>query len=155
VPLRRWYRRPAALVAAAIAAVVIGGGAVVAINQVNDQDQQVASPAECVAQAADKQELSPDLGAGSAIYAPSCAAVTVDVTGLPDLPTDRTYQLWAIAGEAPPRSLGVLSKAATGEPELLTTTTNAGENVLAITTEPAGGSTAPTLPIIWKTTLGT
>ncbi|HYP87133.1 MAG TPA: ABC transporter permease, partial [Polyangiaceae bacterium] len=35
----------------AIAAVVIGGGAVVAINQVNDQDQQIATPEQCVAQA--------------------------------------------------------------------------------------------------------
>jgi anti-sigma-K factor RskA len=155
VPLRRrWYRRPAALVAAAIAAVVIGGGTVVAINQLNNQEQQVAqTPEQCVAQAADKQQLAPELGSGSAIYAPSCAAVTLDVTGLPDLPTDKTYQLWAIAGDAQPRSLGVLDAASTGQPQLVTKTTNAGENVLAITTEPAGGSTAPTLPIIWKTTL--
>src|SRR6478609_2079972 len=66
VPLRRWYRRPAALVAAAIAAVVIGGGTVVAINQVNEQNQQVAqTPEQCVAQAADKQELAPEQGSGS------------------------------------------------------------------------------------------
>jgi anti-sigma-K factor RskA len=152
IPLRRWYRRPASLVAAAVAAVVIGGGAVVGINLAN-QEQQVASPEQCVAQAADRQSVAPELGAGTAIYAPSCSAVTVDVTGLPDLPNDQTYQLWAIAGETP-RSLGVLPKASDGQPELLTTTTNAGENVLAITTEPAGGSATPTLPIIWKTTLG-
>jgi anti-sigma-K factor RskA len=154
VPLRRpWYRRPAALVAAAIAAVVIGGGTVAVINQVNSQNQQVASPEQCVAQATDKKELSPELGSGSAVYAPSCAAVTLDVTGLPDLPTDKTYQLWAIAGDNPPRSLGVLDAASTGQPQLVTKTTNAGETVVAITAEPAGGSTAPTLPIIWKTTL--
>ena len=93
------------------------------------------------------------MGSGSAVYAPSCAAVTLDVTGLPDLPTDKTYQLWAIAGDTPPRSLGVLDAASTGQPQLVTKTTNAGETVVAITAEPAGGSTAPTLPIIWKTTL--
>ena len=156
VPLRRWYRRPAALVAAAIAAVVIGGGAVVAINQVNEQNQQVAqTPEQCVAQAADKQELSPELGSGSAIYAPSCDAVTLDVTGLPQLPSDKTYQLWAIADQKAPRSLGVLNEVSTGQPQLVTKQTNTGETVLAITAEPAGGSAEPTLPIIWKTTLGT
>jgi len=156
VPLRRrWYRRPAALVAAAIAAVVIGGGTVAVINQVNSQNQQIATPEQCVAQAADKKELSPEQGSGNAIYAPSCAAVTLDITGLPDLPTDKTYQLWAIAGNTPPRSLGVLDQASTGQPQLVTKTTNAGETVLAITAEPAGGSASPTLPIIWKTTLGT
>ena len=154
VPLRRWYRRPAALVAAAIAAVVIGGGAVVAINQVNDQNQQVATPEQCVAQAADKQSVSPELGSGSAIYAPSCGAVTLDVTGLPELPSDKTYQLWAIADQQPPRSLGVLDEVSTGQPQLVTKATNTGETVLAITAEPAGGSAQPTLPIIWKTTLG-
>ena len=121
----------------------------------NSQNQQVAAPEQCVAQATDKQQLSPELGSGSAIYAPSCAAVTLDVTGLPDLPTDKTYQLWAIAGDTPPRSLGVLNEASTGQSQLVTKTTNADETVLAITAEPAGGSTAPTLPIIWKTTLGT
>jgi anti-sigma-K factor RskA len=155
VPLRRWYRRPAALVAAAIAAVVIGGGTVVKNNQVNDQNQQIATPEQCVAQATDKQSVAPELGSGSAIYAPSCGAVTLDVTGLPELPSDQTYQLWAIADQQPPRSLGVLDEVSTGQPQLVTKTTNTGETVLAITAEPAGGSAQPTLPIIWKTTLGT
>ena len=50
VPIRRWFRRPGALIAAAIAAVVIGGGAVVAINQAGGPGTQVAqTPEECIA----------------------------------------------------------------------------------------------------------
>ena len=153
VPLRPWYRRPQALIAAAVAALVIGGGTVVAVNQLGGTGQQVAqTPEECVAQATDKQQLIPDTGSGTATYAASCNAVTLDVTGLPDLPSDQTYQLWALAGQTP-RSLGLLDQASQGEPQLVTKTTNPGESVVAITAEPATGSPAPTGDIIWKKTL--
>jgi len=76
----------------------------------------------------------------------------LDVTGLPALPSDRTYQLWAIAGEQP-RSLGVLPEASAGEQQIVAAQTQAGENVVAITAEPAGGSEQPTLPILWQATL--
>ena len=153
VPLRPWYRRPQALIAAAVAALVIGGGTVVAVNQLGGTGQEVAqTPEQCVAQATDKQQLVPDTGSGTATYAASCNAVTLDVTGLPDLPSDQTYQLWALAGQTP-RSLGLLDQASQGESQLVTKTTNPGESVVAITAEPAAGSPAPTGDIIWKTTL--
>jgi len=153
VPLRRWYRRPGALVAAAVAALVLGAGAVFGINQANQSNEVAQTPERCVAQAAEKQTTSPVDGQGSVVYAPSCAAVTIDVTGLPELPDDQTYQLWALAGEQP-RSLDVLPDASAGQPQLVTKSTQPGENAVAITVEPAGGSAAPTLPIIWQAKLG-
>ena len=157
IPLRRWYRRPGALVAAAIAAVVIGGGTVVAINQAGDSNQQVAqTPEQCVAQATDRQEITPEVGEGSVAWAPSCNAVTLDVTGLPDLPSDQSYQLWAVAAEQAgqtTRSLGLLEDASQGNPQLVTATTAPGESAVAITAEPAAGSAAPTGQIIWLSTL--
>ena len=153
VPRRRWYRRPGALVAAAVAALVIGAGAVFGINQANQSNEVAQTPEQCVAQAADKQTTNPVDGQGSVVYAPSCAAVTIDVTGLPDLPDDQTFQLWAVAGEQP-RSLDVLPDASAGQPQLVTKSTQPGENAVAITVEPAGGSAAPTLPIIWQAKLG-
>lgn len=153
VPLRRWYRRPGALVAAAVAAVVIGGGAIIGINQANQGVETAQTPEQCVAQAADRQTTAPADGQGSVVYAPSCGAATVDVSGLPDLPDDKTYQLWALAGTTP-RSLDVLPAAAAGEPQLVTKATQPGEELVAITVEPAGGSAAPTLPIIWQAKLG-
>ncbi len=154
VPIRRWFRRPGALIAAAVAAVVIGGGAVVVINQTNGPGQQVAqTPEECIAQAADKVEMTPAPGSqGSVTYAASCQAVMLDVTGLPDLPDNRTYQLWALKGDEA-RSLDVLPDASAGQPQLVTKTTQPGENAVAITVEPAGGSAQPTSPIVWQSAL--
>jgi hypothetical protein len=153
VPLRRWYRRPGALVAAAIAAVVLGGGTVVAINQVTGQGEQTAqTPEQCVAQAADKQQLIPEKGQGTATYAQSCNAVMLDVSGLPGLPADRTYQLWAIADNKP-RSVDLLADASAGKQQIVTAQTNPGESIVAITAEPAGGSAQPTTDIVWAATL--
>lgn len=154
VPIRAWFRRPGALLAAAVAAVVIGGGAVVAINQTSGPGQQVAQTSEeCIAQAADKQELTPAPGSqGSVTYAASCGAVMLDVTGLPDLPENQTYQLWALKGQQA-RSLDVLPDASAGQPQLVTKSTQPGENGVAITVEPAGGSAQPTLPIVWQAAL--
>ena len=156
VQLRRpWYRRASPLIAAAVAAVVIGGGAVVVVNNMQDQGQQTAQTLEqCVATASDKKVLIPDAGQGAVTFAPSCGAATLDVSGLPDLPDDQTYQLWALAGETvAPRSLGLLPDASAGNPQLITAETEPGENTVAITAEPAGGSSGPTLPILWMTKL--
>jgi anti-sigma-K factor RskA len=147
-----WYRRPAALIAAAVAAVVIGAGTIVAVNRTGDDNQAAPTPEQCIAQAADRTQITPATGRGSVSYAPSCGAALVDVTGLPALPSDRTYQLWAIAGEQP-RSLGVLPEASAGQQQIVAAQTQAGENVVAITEEPAGGSPQPTLPILWQATL--
>ena len=154
VPIRRWFRRPGALIAAAVAAVVIGGGAVVAINQAGGPGTQVAqTPEECIAQAADKEQFTPAPGGeGSVTYAASCSAVMLDVTGLPDLPDNQTYQLWALKGQEA-RSLDVLPDASAGRTQLVTKTTQPGENAVAITVEPAGGSAQPTLPIVWQAAL--
>ena len=46
-----------------------------------------------------------------------------------------------------------LPDASAGQQQLVTKTTQAGENAVAITVEPAGGSATPTLPIVWQTTL--
>ncbi len=153
-PLRRWYRRPVTWIAAAAAAVVIGGG-LVAIDQFRGQQQVAQTPEQCVATAADRTQLTPESGSGSVFYAPSCAAVTVDITGLPALPADRTYQLWALSEQptTAPRSLGVLPDAAVGQPQTVTQPTQPGENAVAITAEPAGGSASPTFPIVWMTEL--
>ncbi len=155
LPLRPWYRRPAALIAAAVAAVAIGAGAVV-ISQTGGRGEQVAQTTEqCVAGAADRTRYTPDHGSGSVDYAASCSAATVEVSGLPALPDERTYQLWALSADpaAAPRSLGVLPQAADGQQQVVTETTRPGEVGMAITAEPAGGSAAPTTPVVWTTSM--
>lgn len=150
---QRWYRRPGALLAAAVAALVVGGGAIFAVNQVGQNDQVAQTPEQCVAGAADQRQITPAQGSGGTVkYAPSCGAALLEVTGLPALPSGRTYQLWALAGQQP-RSLGVLPDAAAGKPQVVGAQTQPGETVVAITAEPAGGSQQPTLPILWRATL--
>ena len=68
---------------------------------------------------------------------------------LPALASSRTYQLWAIVGGRP-ISVGLLGS----RPSLAAVTmSGARASVLAITNEPAGGSVAPTSPIVASTTL--
>jgi anti-sigma-K factor RskA len=150
--LQRWYRRPGALLAAAVAAVVVGGGAIVAVNQVGEDDTVAQTPEQCIAQAADQRQITPAQGGGTVRFAPSCGAALLDVTGLPALPGDRTYQLWALAGTQP-RSLGLLPDATAGKQQIVAAQTQSGENAVAITAEPAGGSEKPTLPILWQAAL--
>jgi len=153
VPLRRpWYRRPAAFIAAAVAAVVIGGGVVVAVNRTsNPPDQQVALE-QCVQQAGDAQVLKPADAQGEVRYAPSCGAALVDVSGLRDLPADRTYQLWVLAGSNA-RSVTLLNQAADGQPQVWAAPTQAGDTAIGITEEPATGSPKPTSDPIWAVAL--
>ena len=153
VPLRRpWYRRPAAYIAAAVAAVVIGGGVVVAVNRTsNPPDQQVALE-QCVQQAGDAQVLQPADAQGEVRYAPSCGAALVDVSGLRDLPADRTYQLWVLAGSNA-RSVTLLNQAADGQPQVWAAPTQAGDTAIGITEEPATGSPKPTSDPIWAVAL--
>ena len=130
-----------------------------AVNQFREPEEVARTPEQCVATAADRTETTPVSGQGTVTYAASCAAVTVDVSGLPALPDDRTYQLWALSGEqagqptVAPRSMGLLPQAATGQPQVVTEATNPGEVAVAITAEPAGGSAAPTVPIVWTANL--
>ncbi len=60
-------------------------------------------------------------------------------TGLPALGSDRTYQLWSVDGGTP-ISLGLLGSA----PTIAVVGTGGSPSQLAITVEPASGSTGPT-----------
>ena len=97
-PLRRagTGARRRCLVAAATAAILVIG-TVFAVNQFTGEDTLTALQ-ECIEQAPDRRAAAPQAGAGRRHLPPSCAGVLVDVSGLPALPDDRTYQLWMLAG---------------------------------------------------------
>ena len=69
----------------------------------------------------------------------------VDASGLPSLGADRTYQLWGIVGKTP-ISLGLLGAAPRQAAFTMAGARRA--STFGITVEPAGGSVAPTLPIV-------
>ena len=153
-PLRpRWYRRPGTYLVAAATAAILVVGTVFAVNQFTGEDA-VTALQECIQEAPDREQLQPQAGAGSVTLAPSCAGVLVDVTGLPPLPDDRTYQLWMLAGSAdPPRSLSLLPGVADGGQQVVVAPTQPGDTAVGVTNEPAAGSPAPTSQPVWAVPL--
>ena len=69
----------------------------------------------------------------------------LDASGLPSLDAGRTYQLWGIVGKTP-ISLGLLGAAP--RQAAFTMAGSRTASTFGITVEPAGGSVAPTLPIV-------
>lgn len=80
------------------------------------------------------------------------AAGTLRVTRLAgEEPADRDFELWIIAGDEPPVSLGVVSEVASGAAVPAPLADNVTEGVtFAVTLEPTGGSPtgAPTGPVV-------
>jgi hypothetical protein len=66
---------------------------------------------------------------------------------LPALPSGKTYQLWAMAGQQT-LSAGVFQVDAVGHAALLVSVAVAHPDRFEITVEPAGGTTAPSGPIM-------
>src|SRR5439155_21785501 len=84
------------------------------------------------------------------------ASVAVDngvaqltVTGLPDAPAGKAYEIWVIEGKTP-KPAGLFTQ--TGEPVTLTRSAPAGATV-AVTLETAAGLQTPTPPIRVSTTV--
>jgi len=85
---------------------------------------------------------------GRALWSPG-AGLVFTVERLPALPAGRVYQLWAITGTTPTGS-GVFTPDATGGASM-TVPVPAGmarPDAFGVTIEPAGGSAAPTTPIV-------
>jgi len=74
----------------------------------------------------------------------------LSASNLPALPPGRTYQLWVISGKNPPISDGWIFKSdAAGSVTKMfaTPATLPAPTAMAVTIEPDGGTTSPTLPI--------
>jgi anti-sigma-K factor RskA len=158
-------RRPASrwagwALAAALAGVVAGLGVHAA-----SQQRQITSIS---AQASAIQQLlsAPDAttvhasassgGQGVVVYSRSRGEAAVVLTGLPTLPSGRTYQLWLMdsGGAATARSIGLVGgSGTTGSPVLADALDSA--TTVGLTIEPAGGSAKPTTTPIMVVSIGT
>lgn len=141
-------RALAALAAVAAAVIAVLG---VQIERMDDRQDQLASAlqssgldkavqAALLDESARRVDLRSDDGVTfvRAVVRDSGAAYLVE-NNLPPLPADRTYQMWAIAGDQPV-SVGVLGT----DPEVSAVQiAGTGVTVLAVTAEPAGGVAAP------------
>lgn len=145
---RRRPIRPRVGLASAAAVVVLVVGAVLLVGQ-----RTGTSPVEDVLAAPDAivttLALTPDGDRGSfqVVWSPDRDRVAVIADGLPDPGADRVYELWAIVGETPvPAGLfdpedGSLRDAVEID--------DVDAVAWGVTVEPAGGSTAPTTPILF------
>ncbi len=142
VPINRPTRWARALVAAAAAiALVVGVG--YGIDRATF-DQPLAASAAQVFEAPDARHVDMQLEDGGTVAmatAPSTGQVAVDTRGLNDPGEGRVYQLWTVT-EGTALSAGVLDEGGTA----LRMPTEG--TMLAITVEPAGGSSSPTMPIV-------
>lgn len=143
-PLRRWYRRPPALLAAAVLALlVIAGGILASVRGT----EAPPTAEQCVEHAADARVVTPTVGVGGSVrFAPSCRAALVITPKLPALAGERGYRLWVMAGSAA-TSEGLISASAT--PSGVVVPVTVGDTAVGVSVEPSGGSDALTTDPIW------
>jgi anti-sigma-K factor RskA len=139
---RRGMRRRLALLAAAAAVVAVVG---VGVGTQLDNDGNgsgtvagVSTDGPTVAVLADAH------GADVARVVTNDDGDVLVLEELPPLSTERAYQLWSIGGPRPV-SLGLLGN---GDDEAVRISVPAATANLAISEEPAGGSTTPTGPVV-------
>ena len=78
-------------------------------------------------------------GVATAHWAPSVGQAVVVTDGLSALPTDKSFELWFVRGDAP-ISAGTFEVGADGRATALLQGDMQAGDVIAVTVEPAGGS---------------
>lgn len=138
-------------VAAAAVAVVLGIGLVRADRTVSNLQSTQGRPSAAVTAALDTPghrlvtlDTSAHTALAKVVVVPSGQGYLVS-SKLPPLADGRTYQLWAIEGKQP-ISLGLLGSSPRQAAFTMAGSTRPSQ--LSITAEPAGGSVAPTSPIL-------
>jgi anti-sigma-K factor RskA len=145
---QRWWRRPALIVAAAAAAVAlfVGGAAVGALTQA-PATQSAQGSLESLVGAPDAQHGSATLASGhgsvAVVASASLGKAAIVLTGAPASPSGKTYELWLIRGDTPIAAGTFDVSGSATSAETLKGTYHSGD-VVALTVEPAGGSTKPT-----------
>lgn len=152
-PRRRRIPRPALIgMAAAVVAVALIAG-VATFRTFRDDPSTAAERAQDALDDRDSTVVAlddPDTGTPVArVVVASSGAAYVLLDDLEPLPADQAYQLWRTEGTTPV-SLGVLGP---GTPEVVQVSVPAGSARLAISREPARGSSTPTGPLVAAGTL--
>lgn len=146
---RRVPRWLAVGAAAAATVAVVAGALFIATSDEAGPGDQVAAVLED--DAAQRIAMQGQLTGLTLVYSEGEDAAVLTGEGLPLPAADRVYELWAVRGEATPERVDVFRPDRQGDVELLLTDIDPASAVWAITEEPAGGSDAPTTPIIAQT----
>ncbi|TFC37664.1 anti-sigma factor [Cryobacterium sp. TMT2-42-4] len=144
----RWFQRPVGVLAAAAAAVALfAGGTFVGQSLESDQfEQDQAAGLVQITAAADIQRASATTADGqeaTLVWSEESGLSALLVDDLPDLPSDRDYQLWYIGGSGAVPA-GIFDSSGTGTVwRVLDGSLTAGDTI-GVTVEPKGGSEQPT-----------
>jgi anti-sigma-K factor RskA len=152
-----WSRRVGALAAAAGIAVAVTLGIqgvdtnrrlerdLQALEQVNVHNSRMAE----LLSAPDAKLVRGEVaggGTGTVVASPTEGQVLFLAQGLPQLPEDRTYQMWLIGADGP-RPAGLLTST-DGQTDPLLADGFTGREAVGLTVEPQGGSPRPTTPTV-------
>ncbi len=147
VPLAGRRRRTRWLaVGAAAAAAVVALAVGVVVTRDDGAGDQVAAVLDDAA--ARTIAMEGELAGLSIVYSATEDAAVLTGRGLPVPPDERVYELWAVRGSDPPQPVDTFRPDDDGDVELLLAGIDPDSATWAITEEPAGGSDAPTTPII-------
>ncbi|WP_187279897.1 anti-sigma factor domain-containing protein [Quadrisphaera setariae] len=144
----RWLPAVAAAAAAVlVAAAALGGWTALRWRADAERAQQTAYAVAKIAAAPDAvtvaaQDGGDGWGSTRVVASASLGEAVLVPTGVEQAPRGRTWQLWWVTGDQAPRSAGTVSDPADA-PEVLQGAAE-GATAVAVTLEPAGGSTAPT-----------
>ena len=150
----RWFTRPVAIVVAAAAAIVLFVGGVFVGSALSGHNsfeaQQAASLAQINAASDAQHATSAVEGGGTAtlVWSGEIGKSALVTTGLPELPSDKTYELWYLRGDQAIPAGTMVPSGSGATWRVLDGTMSAGDAV-GVTVEPKGGSEKPTTqPIV-------
>ena len=147
--LRSWLRSPLPLAAAAACALVlIAGGAL--IGSRSAATRAAAGRAPCSA-----RSTAPGAGGQAKLVIDDSGTAHLVVSGLPNPGARRVYQVWLQSGkQAPVPTKALFSVTADGSGETVVPSDLEGVDRVMVTSEPEGGSKAPTRPALIAVTVG-
>lgn len=149
---RSW--RTALSAAAVLLIVVLGATSVAFQRQASDAEQRANTLSAAIAASLDPSSAVASLrGSGVAASAAGFAAFPKSGTGylvihgLPQVPSDKTYEAWFLAGKTPYPSV-LITPTADGLVVISGLTATQGADAMALTIEPAGGGQTPTGDVV-------
>lgn len=144
-----WFRQPLGVAASLLLVITIGLGAFAANQRQNANDaQDTAARVIAVVTDPDRaQEQRPATSGGTGTVIMAGGQAVFRTVGLPELPSDRAYQLWRMDKDGA-HSLGVLGRGDDGSVQHFVDHVEASDQ-LGLTVEPRKGSKSPTTdPVI-------
>ena len=147
LPRRNWALAAVAGVAAAAACLAIGLGIWAhSLSNSLDRERSARSVYEEILRS--NATAKPLIGANGSLLVANDGRAALVVCGLAGAPSAKTYEAWVISGKTP-QPAGLFRGGGGCNPVVLTQRVPKRATV-AVTLEPSGGATSPTLPILFR-----